>query len=88
MISNALRAPDRIRPPRAMGYRACQALEYIRAVLVEQGSAPSYAMIRDHLGLADNGQVRLIVMRLENRGLLRRSGTGRVRRIRLVVDAH
>jgi Mn-dependent DtxR family transcriptional regulator len=44
---------------------------------------PSYSMICDELGIATKGEVSEIVERLERRGLLRRTGRGRVRRIAL-----
>lgn len=73
------------RPPRELGYRGCQVLAYVRAVIAEDGRAPSYAMIRDALGFTQDCDVRAVIVRLEKRGLLRRVGKGRVRRIRLLV---
>jgi hypothetical protein len=66
-----------------LGYRATQVLAYVRAVIAADGRAPSYGMIRDNLGFASNVHVCRVVQRLEQRGLLRRVGSGRVRRIRL-----
>lgn len=68
---------------RVLGYRAAQVLGYVRATIDEQGQAPSYRMIASELGIATKGEVCEIVQRLERRGLLRRTGSGRVRRIRL-----
>ncbi len=75
-----------VHPPREMGYRTRQVLAYVRAVVASEGCAPSYAMIRDELGLAHEGHVCRIIKRLEQRGLVARTGAGRVRRIRLVVN--
>lgn len=80
MASRALR-----RAPRELGYRGVQVLAYIRTVIAEDGCAPSYAMIRDTLGFNHEKHVSQVVQRLERRGLLRRAGSGRVRRIRLVI---
>lgn len=71
--------------PRELGFRGRQVLAYIRSCIDLEGRAPSYGMIREELGLADNGQVRLIVTRLERRGLVRRAGHGRVRRLQLLA---
>lgn len=68
---------------RALGYRAVQVLGYVRSTIAEEGQAPSYSMIRDQLGIGTKGEVCEIVERLERRGLLRRVGHGRVRRIAL-----
>lgn len=73
-----------IRQRRYLGYRASQVLAYTQLIIEEQGSAPSYSMICDELGIATRGEVSRIVSDLERRGLLRRVGCGRVRRIRLV----
>jgi SOS-response transcriptional repressor LexA len=51
--------------------------------IAETGQAPSYSEICDELGIATKGEVSEIVGRLERRGLLRRVGRGRVRRISL-----
>ncbi len=48
------------------------------------GFSPSYAEIRDAFGYQDNTGVRQIVMRLEAKGILKREGKGRERRIKLV----
>lgn len=76
------RAPF-LRPRRYLGYRAAQVLDYSRRKLNEDGIAPSYAMICDELGISTRGEVSRIVGDLERRGLMRRAGRGRVRRIRL-----
>jgi SOS-response transcriptional repressor LexA len=74
---------------RIMGYREVQVFEYVRTRVAVDGIAPSYAMIRDELGIATKGEVCRIVHRLERRQMLRRDGIGTiarrgVRRIRLV----
>lgn len=57
---------------------------FIEAHLRRNGRPPSYAMIRDAFGYQDNTGVRQIVMRLEAKGILKREGKGRQRRIQLV----
>lgn len=74
---------QRFRP--YLGYRAAQLLAYVQQVIEVEGVAPSYSMICDALGIGSCTEVRRIVASLEKRGLLRRVGKGRVRRIRLVV---
>lgn len=71
------------RSPRELGYRGFQVLAYVRASIAEQGAAPSYSMICDHLGISTKGEVARIVGSLEKVGLVNRAGAGRVRRIRL-----
>jgi SOS-response transcriptional repressor LexA len=66
-----------------LGYRECQVLAFTQAVVAEQGTAPSYAMICDELGIGTRGEVSRIVASLERRGYLKRVGAGKVRRIRL-----
>jgi SOS-response transcriptional repressor LexA len=68
---------------RVLGYRQSQVLAYVRKVTTEDGRAPSYSMIAKEVGIGSRGKVCEIVERLERRGLLRRVGRGRVRRIRL-----
>lgn len=68
---------------RVLGFRGEQVLAYVRAVIADEGTAPSYSMIRDELGFNCRADVCKVVKRLEKRGLLRRAGRGRVRRIRL-----
>ena len=67
-----------------LGYRAQQALDYIRDEIERTGQAPSYAMIRDTIGFIHKRDVHRVIKSLEKRGLLSRVGSGRVRRIRLV----
>jgi SOS-response transcriptional repressor LexA len=74
------------RAPRELGYRGHQVLAYVRETVEIEGSAPSYAMIRDALGFTDNAGVCRVVEILERRALLKRAGRGRVRRIRLVIN--
>jgi SOS-response transcriptional repressor LexA len=81
MASRALR-----RAPRELGYRGVQVLALIRSTIEAEGRAPSYAMIRDALGFMHEKHVSRVVQRLEGRGLVRRVGAGRIRRIRLVVN--
>ncbi len=57
---------------------------FIAGHLQRNGRPPSYAMIRDAFGYQDNTGVRQIVMRLEAKGILKREGKGRERRIKLV----
>lgn len=71
-------------PNLALGYRALQVLEYSRRVIANDGIAPSYGMICEELGINTRGEVSRIVGDLERRGLLRRAGRGRVRRLRIV----
>jgi SOS-response transcriptional repressor LexA len=81
MASRALR-----RSPRELGYRGVQVLAFVRQTIEIEGMAPSYGMIRDALGFCDEAGVCRVVHILERRGLLRRVGNGRVRRLRLVVN--
>lgn len=71
------------RSPRKLGYRGSQVLAFVRSVIAEEGTAPSYSQIRDALGFQHKGHVHCVVVRLEQRGLLMRVGDGHVRRIRL-----
>lgn len=73
------------RAPRELGYRGRQVLGYVRQTIEADGTAPSYGMIRDALGFSDKADVLRVVERLEDRGLLRRAGAGRVRRIHLLT---
>lgn len=81
MGSRALR-----RAPRELGYRAVQVLAYVRETVASEGVAPSYAMVRDALNFCDEAAVCRVVAALEKRGLLKRVGHGRVRRLRLVIN--
>jgi DNA-binding Lrp family transcriptional regulator len=71
------------RAPRELGYRGVQVLAYVRSTIAEEGQAPSYGMIAAKLGMCSRENVLRVVERLESRGLLRRAGVGRVRRISL-----
>lgn len=66
---------------RVLGFRQHQLKLYIEAYLALHGVAPCYREIRDELGFSDNGKVHRAVKGLERRGLIRRVGAGRVRRI-------
>jgi hypothetical protein len=68
-----------------LGYRANQVRGYAERKLQEDGIAPSYGMICDELGIGTRGEVSRIVKDLERRGIFRRAGRGRVRRIRLSI---
>ena len=68
---------------RILGYRCHQVIAYIHDEVEENGQAPSYSMIRDQLGFCHRGDVHRVVVRLEKRGLLSRTGSGRTRRIGL-----
>ena len=71
------------RPPRELGFRGVQVLAFVRKCIAEHGRAPSYGMIMRELDFATTADVCRVVQRLEGRGLLRRTGAGRVRRIAL-----
>jgi predicted transcriptional regulator of viral defense system len=73
------------RCPRELGYRGAQVLAFIRLAIADHGQAPSYTEIRKTLGFNDRAEVCRVVGRLESRGLVRRVGAGRVRRIRLTA---
>lgn len=73
--------------PRELGFRGRQVLAFVRNCISEEGSAPSYSMIRDELGFNDRADVGKVVKRLEGRGLLHMAGQGRGRRIRLPMTA-
>ena len=68
---------------RLLGYRGQQVLAFVNTTIDEQGTAPSYSQIRDALGFQHKGHVHCVVVRLEQRGLLVRSGIGPAHRIRL-----
>jgi SOS-response transcriptional repressor LexA len=68
---------------RHLGYRAQQVLGYVERTYARDGIAPSYSMIRDELGMYSKSNVQRTIESLERQGLLRRAGSGRVRRIRL-----
>ena len=69
--------------PRELGFRGSQVLAFIRKCIAEEGRAPSYGEIMAELNFANTADVCRVVERLEARGLIRRVGSGRVRRIRL-----
>jgi SOS-response transcriptional repressor LexA len=58
-------------------------MAFVTTTLETTGQPPSYTEIRDHLNFDSRSDVGKVVARLERRGLLRRAGEGRVRRIRL-----
>lgn len=68
---------------RKLGYRGTQVLLFVRQAIRKTGDVPSYTEIRDGLGFNDRAEVCRVVQRLEHRGLIYRTGNGRVRRIRL-----
>jgi DNA-binding MarR family transcriptional regulator len=68
-----------------LGFRGTQVLIYVRRYKRRTGDVPSYGEIRDALGFNDRAEVARVIARLEDRGLLRRSGSGREKRIRLVA---
>jgi SOS-response transcriptional repressor LexA len=78
------------RAPRELGYRGVQVLAMIRERVRTQGRAPSYAEIMCELGFCDEAGVLRVVKRLEQRALISRVGSGKVRRgsraIRLIVS--
>lgn len=63
--------------------RKSQVLDYVQSVIAQDGVAPSYGMICDALNIRTRTEVCRFVRQLENEGLLKRVGYGRVRRIRL-----
>lgn len=67
---------------RSLGYRASQVLAYVAQVMAIEGRAPSYSMICEELDM-ERSNLCVTIARLERRGLLSRTGSGRVRRIRL-----
>lgn len=71
---------------RCLGFRSVQVLAYVRATIAEEGRAPSYDMIAEHLGFSSKARVSDVIKVLEKRGLLSRVGAGRVRRIRLMTN--
>ena len=70
---------------RILGYRSHQVLAYIHEAIATHGTPPSYAMIRDTLGITHSGHVCRIVKVLEARGHIERHGNGRARRIHMVT---
>jgi SOS-response transcriptional repressor LexA len=59
---------------RVLGFRMVQVQRMIHDRLSSSGESPSYAEIRDALDFLTNSDVRKVVVRLEQRGLLSRSG--------------
>jgi SOS-response transcriptional repressor LexA len=57
---------------------------FIAASLRKTGTPPSYAEIRNAFGYQDNTGVRKVIIRLEAKGVIKRYGQGRQRRIKLV----
>lgn len=73
----------RNRKDRGLGFRGLQVLAFVRRIIAETGTAPSYTEISKALNFADRADVCRVVARLEKRGLLHRAGHGRTKRIRL-----
>lgn len=67
---------------RALGFRQVQILKLVDEAVSEGKPVPSYLVIMRELGIATPGQVARSVKRLEDRGELKRAGSGRERRIR------
>lgn len=67
---------------RALGYRQVQVLRYIYATIEIEGAAPSQGDIRRRFDM-DRANVSQMITAFERRGLLKRVGDGRVRRIAL-----
>jgi SOS-response transcriptional repressor LexA len=63
--------------------RQAEVRAYVEETIAREGMAPSYGMIRQQTGIRSFGEVRQIVCALERRGVFRRAGAGRVRRIQL-----
>lgn len=59
---------------RVLGFRMTQVQKLIEERLANLGQPPSYQEIRDELDFLTNSDVRKVVVRLERRGLLSRSG--------------
>lgn len=70
------------------GRRKRQVLEYVETTISKDGTAPSYGMIERDLGMRNRSDVHRVIVCLERDGCLRRTGTGRVRRIRLTKNAN
>jgi SOS-response transcriptional repressor LexA len=74
---------------RILGYRAVQVDRFIRQWTDENGQAPTLTIIMSELGIGSKGEVSRIVSSLERRGLLSRTGRGKVRRISIgAADAN
>ncbi len=72
-------SPDGLR----RSYRSQEVLAFIRLKIANDDRVPSYTEIQNALGFATRSDVRKVVIRLEQKGLLERSGEGRQRRIHL-----
>jgi len=66
---------------RILGYRAFQVWAHVQQCVANDGLAPTYTGIMAEIGIGSKGEVSRIVSSLERRGLLSRTGSGRVRRI-------
>ncbi len=77
-IAMAIRTEGRV-----LGYRCHQVIAFIHQHHDEHGIAPSYSMIRDEFDFSSIRKVANVVQRLEKRGMIQRSGSGRERRIKL-----
>ena len=64
--------------------RLAQFVEYVGRVIERDGVAPSYGMACVDLRIGTRTEIGRLVQAAERKGLLRRVGSGRVRRIRLV----
>lgn len=63
--------------------RLAQFVEYVGDVIERDGVAPSYGMACADLRIGTRSEVARLVRVAEDKGLLKRVGSGRVRRIRL-----
>lgn len=63
--------------------RLAQFVEYVVRVIERDGVAPSYGMACVDLRIGSRGEVARLVRIAESKGLIRRVGSGRVRRMRL-----
>jgi hypothetical protein len=59
-------------------------ITYVRRIIDRDGVAPSYGMVCADLRIGTRQEVARLVKAAERIGALRRVGSGRVRRIRLV----
>lgn len=62
---------------REPGYRAEQVAAFILRAFADSGKAPTYGEICNGVGIRTKGEVRRIIMSLERRGLVHRTGVGR-----------
>lgn len=63
-------------PGRVLGYQGFRVLNFVLRHVEEHGTAPSYTMICDALGIGTKGEVSQIMCSLERRGLVFRPGCG------------